>query len=203
MESAMPLKNDNSEKRRKYSSKYSVEQLAILLKVHDPEKLLNILVIKQQMNIISPPEVVIENVGPSPGIDSILKAPSKVFRKKPKNRNMKITYGVMSSNKVVDEMRVREAEEKQADKEKEEDGIDKEQRQKEIKELDEKLRGDREKLKALRAQNTEKTKEGILKRKTRENVKKERGNELTQRPEIQEPAEKKRRIRVKIENDSQ
>jgi hypothetical protein len=77
------------------------------------------------------------------------------------------------------------------------------QKLQEIKELDEKLRADREKLKTLRAQNTGKTKIGILKRKTRENVKKERVNELSQRPEIKEPAEKKRHVHVKVENDSQ
>jgi hypothetical protein len=77
-------------------------------------------------------------------------------------------------------------------------------KERKIEELDAKLRSDREKLKALRAENVEKNKGIGTKRKLTAQVKKERGNELTQRPEIsEEPAIKRRRkVTVKIEKDS-
>jgi hypothetical protein len=101
-------------------------------------------------------------------------------------------------------MKQRADDEERVEQEKESDEFSKAVRKKEIEELDAKLRSDREKLKALRAENVEKNKSIGTKRKLTAQVKKERGNELTQRPEIsEEPAIKRvRKVNVKTEKNA-
>ena len=178
----------------------SVKQLGILLRVHDPQKLLNVLIIKQQLNIIKPAEVLSLNSNETiQTIDDILKPPPIVNRKKPKNHNMKITYGVMSAKEVVDKMKTRKDEDESAEQEKEREEILKLERLKKIRETEEKLRQDREELKILRANNTEKNKSIAVIRKLKAQTNKGRGNELTVIPDLAAEPVKKRRRGIKIE----
>lgn len=139
-----------------------LKQLAILLKVHDPTKLLNAMIIKQQLDMIPPPEAspkVAENSAPQT-IQEILKVPT------------------------------------------EENELSKVIRLKEIQELD-------EKLKALKAGNTGKNKQAVIKRKNFEQAAKRKGNHLilpdtaeelpSKRPRKKEPQPKKLRKTIKTE----
>jgi hypothetical protein len=208
----------------------NLKELALVLRVHDPSKLLNVLIIKQQLNIIKPVEIVTSTVEATPRtIDDILKPPSVMQRKKPKNKNMKIKYGVMSGNQVIDEMEQRESEEKRLSVQKELDQIAKLQRLKEIQELGEKLRESRQEIKNLRAEKIEKNKakrqkeiqelneklredNQKLKNLQAENVEKnkaarlrkqilgtKRKQELTKQIEIEEPRQKRIRSEKEIE----
>ena len=180
-----------------------LKELEALLKISDPEKYLNVLIMKQQLNIIKPPQIVILDDNHSfKTIDDILKPPYKIHRKKPKNRNMKINYGVMSGKNVVEAMKQRKNEEKQAEEVKENADEEKLERKREIEAAEARLKHDREELKTLRQENVQKNKLVRTKRERQKQISSERGNELTQGlADIIEdlPLVKKRRTKVKAE----
>ena len=197
--------NDNEDKIKELLKKIGgdLKDLEALLHVSDPEKLLNVLIMKQQLNIIKPPQIVILDCSLSPKtIDDILEPPHKIVRKKPKNKNMKIKYGVMSGKNVVEGMNQRINEEKQAEEVKGSADEEKLDRKKEIEVAQAKLKNDREKLKALRQENLEKNKLVRTKRERQKQFFTERGNDLTQEfaSTIEDsPLHKKRRTKNNIE----
>lgn len=76
----------------------NLRQLGLLVKVCDPPKMLNILVIGQQLNVIDPVEPLVEIVTPQTTQD-ILKVPTVTSRKR--LRNKKLTFGFMSDIEIV------------------------------------------------------------------------------------------------------
>lgn len=176
----------------------NLKELGILLKAYAPDKVLNVLVMKQQLNIITPVVQIVEIETSPRNINDILKMPEKIQRRKLKNPNMKISYGVMSSVEVVETMKKRQDEEQKRIEEKEEAEIYKVQRQKEIQELDLKTRADRERLKTLKIENSEINKSNILKRKINGESLKLKGNDLVQRPS---GSAKCKKIKTKIKQE--
>lgn len=153
-----------------------VRQLGIHLSVYDPVKLLNILTINQQLNIIKPPAViVVEN--PSITIDDVLKPPT-IIRRPIKKRNLKLHYGVMSGNEVIENAEQIQAEEDHDEEEREAAAILNTQREKQIRDMEQKLREGREKLKELKAEKIETKKDTSAKRKLKVQIKKKKQNQL-------------------------
>lgn len=79
-----------------------VKDLALICATNDKEKLFNILIINQQLDLID--HAVIENIPTTSNdrtIQSILKPPHMPQRVKPKRkRNLKVGYGVVTSNEM-------------------------------------------------------------------------------------------------------
>lgn len=76
----------------------NIRQLGIYVKVHDPSKMLNILVMAQQLLCIDPPPPVVEVIAPKTIVD-ILKVPTAARTKRV--RNKKLSFGIMSDNEIV------------------------------------------------------------------------------------------------------
>lgn len=147
-----------------------VKQLGLVCAATDKEKLINVLVINQQLNFIDPPQV--EAFEPSVietrTIKTILKPPTMPQRVKPKrNMNLKISYGVMTAKELVQSVYEREAADRQQDVEREENEIAKHERENEMKEVDEQLRDIRKKLSTLRTENATANKEIAQKKKSK------------------------------------
>lgn len=119
-----------------------VKELGLLCAAGDKEKLISVLVINQQLNIIDPPPVEkLELVVGPRSIKSILKPPTMPQRVKQKrNMNLKISYGVVTAKEVVDSINEREAADRQQESERELDEIAKHEREHEIKSIDEQLK---------------------------------------------------------------
>lgn len=88
-----------------------VRQLGLLCAATDKEKLINVLIINQQLDIIYRPEVhQFESVEEPRTIKSILQPPTMPQRVKPKlNMNLKVSYGVVTAKDVVQHILDREA----------------------------------------------------------------------------------------------
>lgn len=76
----------------------NVSQLGVHLKVLDPSKMLNILVIAQQLNIIDPPQIAIDVDTPIT-VKDVLTVPTTARTKK--RIRKKLSYGVMSDVEIV------------------------------------------------------------------------------------------------------
>lgn len=148
-----------------------VKELGLLCAASDKEKLLNVLIINQQLNIIDPPEVVqlvSDNATEQRTIKTILKPPPMPQRVRPKcKRNLKISYGVVTSDEVNKEIEEREIADAEQEIEREQDEIAKHEREKNIKEVDEQLREIRKKLITLRSENASKNKKSAQKKKSK------------------------------------
>lgn len=146
-----------------------VKQLGLLCAASDKEKLINVLVINQQLNIIDPP--LIEQPEPTVeprSIKSILKPPCMPQRVKQKrNLNLKVSYGVVTAKEVVDSLIEREAAERQQESERELDEIAKHERENEIRSIDGQLKDVRNRLSTVRSENMAVTKEIAQKKKTK------------------------------------
>lgn len=153
------LQSENSSKLGKLVEKIrrDVKQLGLLCAAGHKEKLLNVLVINQQLNMIDPPPV--ERIEPEPSseprsIKTILKPPVMPQRVKPKrNLNLKVSYGVVTAEEVVQTIIDREAADRQHEIEREQDEIAKHQRENELKEIEEELKVARNLLTSARAEN--------------------------------------------------
>lgn len=170
-----------------------VKQLGMLCAASDKEKLINILVINQQLNLIDPPQVeTLESftVEQPRTIKTILSPPMMPQRVKPKkNMNLKISYGVMTAKEIVQSVYEREAADRQQEIEREETEIAKHERENDIKEVDDQLRDVRKMLSTLRSENAAVNKEMSLKKKSKTIA----VGDL----EIQEAAKKDREIVIK------
>lgn len=133
-----------------------VKQLGIHLKVHNPEKLLNILIMNQQLNIIEPSPIQI-----MPGEPAAVSTIKDVL-KPPMNSELKQI----------------QTEELTAEKEKEIDDISLEQKGKAIEDQKKKLGEERNKLKQLRANLAEEKKNFGSKRKLQQLSKSHKGKQL-------------------------
>lgn len=167
-----PLDTQNAGKIQKLTEKMrrDVKQLGLLCAATDKEKLINVLVINQQLNLIDPPQVEILD---SPEIEprtikTILKPPVMPQRVKPKrNMNLKISYGVMTAKELVQSVYDRETADRQQEVEREESEIAKHEREKEIKEVDDQLKDIRRMLSTLRTENATANKEIAQKKKNK------------------------------------
>lgn len=78
----------------------NIRQLGVYMKVHDADKLLNILVMAQQLNIISPTAKVVQATTPLTPQD-ILTIPTMARTKRIRK---KLSFGVMSDIQIVNEI---------------------------------------------------------------------------------------------------
>lgn len=100
------------------------------------------LIINQQLNIIDPPEKeVVASTPTDRSIASILKPPTMPKRVKPKQRrNIKVAYGVVTSNEIINEMERQEAVEAEHEIDVEQYQIEKHDREQQIGHAEQKLR---------------------------------------------------------------
>lgn len=113
---------DQTTKKLADAARRAVSALKVHLRVHDPGKNLNILIMEQQLNIIEPISCQPELPKPSTPED-ILKVPVKNIPKA--RRGNKINFGIMSSSTIVEQMEQREIAEKEAKTAKEKAAIEK------------------------------------------------------------------------------
>ncbi|KAJ6639611.1 hypothetical protein Bhyg_12358, partial [Pseudolycoriella hygida] len=122
--------------------RHDVKQLGLLCAASNKEKLINILIINQQLDAIDPPPI--ERAEPpeeSHTIKSILRPPTmpqRVNRKR--NLNLKVSYGVVTAKEVVQSIMEREAANQQHEMEREEDEIAKLARENEIAAVDDEFK---------------------------------------------------------------
>lgn len=112
-----------------------VKELAIMCAAADKTKLVNILVINQQLNIIDPPDVPLDEPAEISNqtrtIQSILVPPTMPQRIKAKTRrNIKVGYGVATAAEVLEHLEEREILDGQLEIEQEENEIEKKTREK-------------------------------------------------------------------------
>lgn len=142
-----------SQQTRKLVSKAreSIDKLRVHLKVNDPSKLINVLIMKQQLNIIEP--VVIEPSISLPRTSSDILSLPKVVCKRTRNsrKGLKVSYGVMSDVQIIKEMEQREIDEQKAAEDREADEIGRAEREKVIREVKEELSLESERTKSIRA----------------------------------------------------
>lgn len=139
-----------------------VRNLGLLCAANDKEKLLNVLIINQQLNIIESAEVEQlhsnENANDRT-LKSILVPPVMPQRAKPKTkRNLKVGYGVVTSNEIINEMEMQETAEANHQIFLEENEISKHERETEIDNLNAQLQTLRTEIKMLRSENAAKNK---------------------------------------------
>lgn len=190
------LQVENSSKIAKLADKIrrDLKQLGLVCAAGDKAKLINILVINQQLNIIDPPPIEQLETEPSSeprSIKSILKPPTMPERVKPKrNLNLKVAYGVVTAEEVVQCMFDREAADRQQEIQREQDEIAKLERENVMKDVDEQLKEVRNFLSAARAENVAMNKETAQKKKN----KTIEGSELA----LQEEAKEERENTIKL-----
>lgn len=153
-----------------------VNELALFCAANYKEKLVNVLIINQQLSFINPPptneHLLLQNATAPRSINTILQPPTMPQRLKPKaKRNLKVGYGVVTAEEVIEEMEERERADAQQVIEREEDEIQKNKREKQIEEVENQLRETRESLAILKSENAAALKESAPKRKS-----KKRGN---------------------------
>lgn len=169
---AEPSDTQNAGKIQKLTDKIrrDVKQLGWLCAATDKEKLINVLVINQQLNIIDSPQVepLEASVIEPRTIKTILKPPTMPQRVKPKkNMNLKISYGVMTAKELVQSIYEREAADRQQEIEREENEIARHERENELKEVDDQLKDVRKMLSTLRSENATINKEITQKKKNK------------------------------------
>lgn len=132
-----------------------VKQLGLLCAASDKSKLVNILIINQQLDVIAP--LVVEAIEPeieqNRSIKSILKQPTMPQRSKPKrNLNLKVSYGVVTAKEIVQSITDREAADRQHEVEREQNDIAKIARENEIALVDAELKAVRKLLASTRSE---------------------------------------------------
>ncbi len=147
--------------------RHDVKQLGLLCAASDKEKLINILIINQQLNAIDPPPLE-ETTQEIRSIKTILKAPTMPQRiNKKRNMNLKVSYGVVTAKEVVQSIMDREAADQQHELEREEDEILKLTRENEIAAVDDDLKRMRKMSSATRSEVAAMNKEIIQKKKSK------------------------------------
>ena len=166
--------------------KAAVKDLGLYMKVHDPSKLLKILVMNQQLNVIQPQSV--QEIEPTPVADLtmavVLPSPPII---KPTNRKQKakISFGVMTATEVISGMEQRESDEIEAEEEQEAAIIENIENAKAIQGAEDAvkmkrlaLKQQQNDLKGLKVGSVGKKKELALKRKQEKEKKKKEANQL-------------------------
>lgn len=169
-----------------------VKQLGLLCAASDKSKLVNILIINQQLDVIDPPVVEeVESVAEIRTIKSILKPPTMPQRaKRKRNLNLKVSYGVVTAKEIVQNIMDREAAEREHEIGKEQDDIARIGRENEIATFDEELKSARKLLSVKRSEASILHKEIIQEKKN----KTADGNVIEQREA--EKAEKDNLIKI-------
>lgn len=149
-----------------------VKELALMCAATDKAKLINILIINQQLNAIDPLNEPVEKpaeVSMEPrSIKTILVPPTMPQRVKPKTkRNIKVGYGVATADEVLDHLAEREILDGQLEIEQEGNEIEKKAREKEIEDVDKQLQEIRKLLTTLRSENAANVKEAAQQKKTK------------------------------------
>jgi hypothetical protein len=124
-----------------------IRKLAAYLAVHDPSKMLNMLVMNQQLNIVS-----------SPTLQEVQQPLKK------KKRNFKVC-GIMTTDDVLEKMEKKQKDAENDEKEREKELIGSEEKDLEIKSIENDLRAAREKLKMAKDEKTRLRKENLGKKK--------------------------------------
>lgn len=198
---------ENASKMGKLAEKIrrDVKQLGLLCAASDKEKLINILIINQQLNVIDPPPV--EETQPpeeSRTIKSILKTPTIPHRvNKKRNMNLKVSYGVVTAKEVVQSIMDREAADQQHEMEREDDDIAKLARENEIAAVEDELKHMRKLLSATRSEILALNKELVKKKKNKSSSSSDLKLEESKREKdvlIKEYDETLRNFREKLKN---
>ena len=177
---------DSEKEKLVAKARKAVKDLGLYMKVHDPSKLLNILIMTQQLNLIQPQSV--QEIEPTPKTEltnkDVLPPPSTI---KPTNRKRKakISFGVMTAIEVISGMEQRANDEIVAEGEREAAVIENIEDAKAIQEAEDAvkikrlaLKQQQNDLKGLKVGSVGKKKELALKRKQEKEKKKKEGNQL-------------------------
>ncbi|XP_037043651.1 uncharacterized protein LOC119079698 [Bradysia coprophila] len=149
-----------------------IRELGLLCAATDKKKLINILVINQQLNAIDPPETCsempLEPLSETRTIKTILVPPTMPQRVKAKtHRNVKVGYGVATAEEVLDHIAEREILDGQLEIEQEENEIEKRAREQKIEDVENQLQETRQALTTLRAENASNVKEAAQQKKSK------------------------------------
>ncbi|KAJ6639201.1 hypothetical protein Bhyg_11943 [Pseudolycoriella hygida] len=131
-----------------------VKRLGMLCAASAKEKLINILVINQQLNIIDPPLVAeTDTTEEHRTIKSVLKPPTMPQRcKRKRNMSLKVSYGVVTAKEVVQSIMERESAKERHEIECEKSLIAKHERENEITAVEEEAKDVRKLLNASRTE---------------------------------------------------
>lgn len=184
-----------------------VKEMALLCAANDKEKLLNVLIINQQLNVIDPPVVVqlTQNLNESPTIKTILKPPIMPQRLNPKaKRNIKVGYGVVTADEVIQQLEEREIADAEQEIEREEDEISKNERIKNIDEIDKQFQETRKLLTRLRSEHAAKSKAGGPRKKAKkrgcdDDLSFNEETKLAREQEINETNERVKELRTQLQ----
>lgn len=185
-----------------------VRQLGLLCAASDKEKLINVLIINQQLNIIDPPLIELESTETPEQprtIKSVLKPPTIPQRVKPKrNMNLKISYGVVTAKEVVQSLVDREEADRQHAIEREKDNIAKIERENTMAAVEEEMKNLRKLLSNARSENVAMNKEIAQKKKNKSIDSIELAREEAQKKErengIKQYDDQLRKLRDKMKN---
>lgn len=150
-----------------------VKELGLLCAATDKKKLVNILIINQQLHAIDPPDVCTEAIPAESSsetrtIKTILVPPSMPQRVKPKaHRNIKVGYGVATAEEVLEHIAEREILDGQMDIEQEENEIEKKAREKAIEDVEKQLQETRKVLATMRSENASLIKDAAQQKKSK------------------------------------
>lgn len=150
--------NVNETKKLVSNARDAVTKLRDHFKETDPSKLLNLLIMEQQLNIIDP--IIINQDAPSTStattsrrtVSDILKVPTNIPKPKRTRKGFKVSYGVMSDQEIISAIEKREMENQELAEERKRDDEAKKDRKKKLLEMKEKLQLENENLKATRNQ---------------------------------------------------
>lgn len=159
-------KNDLSLKNRSISNVPSIDTEIIQLiskvredlnrlrehiKLNEPSKLINILIMDQQLNIIEPIfPAIIEPESSMRTTSDILKIPKNMHNTTRKKKGLKISYGVMSDKQIIEEMEQRELDHLKLTEERRADENAKSEKIRIMKEAKEELAKETNRLKLIR-----------------------------------------------------
>lgn len=185
-----------------------VKQLGLLCAASDKQKLINILVINQQLNVIDPPPVEETlSTEESRTIKSILKPPTMPQRiNKKRNMNLKVSYGVVTAKEVVQSIMDREAADQQHEIEREDAEIAKLSRENEISAVEDELKVMRKLLSSIRSEVVALNKELVQKKKIQKSKASSSDLELHEKSkrekevQLKEYDEQVRGLREKLKN---
>lgn len=152
-----------------------VRELGLLCAATDKKKLVNVLIINQQLNAIDSPDmssdVSTESSSEPRTIKTILAPPIMPQRAKPKtHRNIKVGYGVATADEVLEHIAEREILDGQLEIEQEENEIEKKGREKRMEDVEKQLQETRKILMKLRSENASNVKEAAQQKKSKKRV---------------------------------
>lgn len=166
------LQNQSKLSKLTQKIRRDVRELALFCAANEKQKLVNVLIINQQLNVIDPPYLPLEEAAKISSetrtIETILRPPTMPQRVKAEaHRNIKVGYGVATAEEVLEHIAEREILDGQHEIEREEDEIEKNAREKEIDGVEKQLRETRKFLIDLRSVTATYVKEAAQKKKSK------------------------------------